>query len=53
MLQWDGKKRLLDLVEFDLERAIASFDKGQPVIRVWLDCIHQELQGKLRDFSRG
>lgn len=47
MLCWNSKKRSLKLVEFDLESAIASLKSGQPVILVWLDRIHQQLQQKL------
>ena len=31
------------LVQFDLEKAIASLKAGNPVISVWLDRIHQRL----------
>ena len=37
----------LSLVEFDRKRAIASLDKGKPVIPVWLDVIYEKLQKKL------
>lgn len=47
MLGWDSKERALELVEFDLEKAIASLKSGQPVIPVWLDQIHQQIQQKL------
>jgi DNA-binding transcriptional MerR regulator len=47
MLFWDSKERSLQLVEFDLESAIASLKTGQPVIPVWLDQIHQGLASKL------
>lgn len=43
--------RSLELVEFDLEKAIASLDRGHPVIPVWLDEIHHQLAVKL-DKSR-
>ena len=43
MLCWDKKKRSLVLVEFDREKAIASLDRGQAVIPIWLDEIHQKL----------
>jgi hypothetical protein len=39
--------RSLQLVEFDLESAIASLKSGQPVIPVWLDQIPQQIQPKL------
>jgi hypothetical protein len=47
MLQWDGKKRSLELVEFDLEKAIAAVVEGKPVIPVWLNEIYQRLEAKL------
>lgn len=47
MLWWDSKERSLQLVDFDLEKAIASLKAGQPVIPVWLDQIHQQLARKL------
>ena len=47
MLCWDSKVRSLQLVEFDVESAIASLKSGQPVIPVWLDRIHQGLASKL------
>ncbi len=48
MLQWDGKKRSLELVDFDLERAIASLKEGQPAIPLWLEAIHQRIANKLK-----
>lgn len=48
MLQWAGKKRSLDLVEFDLEKAIASVKAGKSVIPVWLDWIHQRVANRLK-----
>lgn len=47
MLWWEQKKRSLVLEEFDREKAIASLDKGQAVIAIWLDTIHQKLKEKL------
>jgi hypothetical protein len=35
--------RALKLLEFDLEKAIASLDEGKSVIPVWLDVIYQGL----------
>ena len=49
MLLWDRQGRSLQVVEFDLERAIASLDKGQPVIPVWLDVIYQQLNNRLNE----
>ena len=34
----------LDLVEFDRSRAIASLKSGEPVIPVWLDHIHKQIE---------
>jgi hypothetical protein len=34
MLWWDLKGRSLDLVEFEMERAIVSLDQSEPVIPV-------------------
>lgn len=48
MLWWNGRERLLELVEFDLERAIAFLKEGQPVIPLWLDAIHQRLANRLK-----
>lgn len=47
MLVWDREKKDLKLEEFERENAIASLDKGQPVIPVWLDQIHRTLAQKL------
>jgi hypothetical protein len=33
----------IDLVEFDMARAIASLKAAEPVIPVWLDQIHQQV----------
>lgn len=44
MFCWDKKKRSLILEKFDRERAIALLDKGQAVIPIWLELIHQKLQ---------
>jgi DNA-binding transcriptional MerR regulator len=43
MLIWDRKEKDLRLEEFDREDAIASLDKGQPVIPLWLQEIHDKL----------
>ncbi|MBW4670073.1 MAG: MerR family transcriptional regulator [Cyanomargarita calcarea GSE-NOS-MK-12-04C] len=48
MLWWDGNKGKLELVEFDLKKAIASLQVGQPVIPLWLDIIHQFIGTKLQ-----
>ncbi|AFZ13450.1 putative MerR family transcriptional regulator [Crinalium epipsammum PCC 9333] len=47
MLVWDKEKKDLSLEEFEREDAIASLDKGQPVIPMWLDQIHHQLAVKL------
>lgn len=47
MLWWDSKERSLNMVEFDMEKAITSLKSGQPVIPVWLDTIHQQVGSKL------
>lgn len=49
MLCWNEKKRSLVLEEFDRERAIALLDKGQVVIPIWLEIIHNRLKHKLID----
>ena len=41
-------KRSLVLENFDREKAIASLDRGQSVIPIWLDRIHQQLGVKIR-----
>ncbi len=48
MLSWDSKERSLELVEFDMDKAIASISKGQPVIPIWLDAIHRQLEVRLK-----
>ena len=47
MLVWNRENKDLGLEEFEREDAIAFLDKGQPVIPVWLDEIHQQLAVKL------
>jgi DNA-binding transcriptional MerR regulator len=47
MLWWDSKERSLQLVDFDMDKAIASLNAGEPVIPVWLDQIHQYLASRL------
>ena len=47
MLCWDDKKRSLILLQFDREEAIVALDKGQAVIPIWLDKIHQQLKNKI------
>lgn len=47
MLVWNRENKDLRLEEFERKDAIASLDKGQPVIPVWLDDIHHQLAVKL------
>jgi DNA-binding transcriptional MerR regulator len=47
MLLSEAQDKSLSLVEFDRKSAIASLDKGKPVIPVWLDVIYQSLCQKL------
>ena len=46
MFYWNKKKRSLVLEEFDREKAIALLNKGQAVIPIWLETIHQKLEYK-------
>lgn len=43
MYCWDELTRSLILQEFDRDNAIALLDKGQAVIPIWLEKIHQIL----------
>ena len=52
MLCWQEKVARLELMEFDREDAIASLDRGQPVIPIWLEQIHSRLNRMLRDHTR-
>ncbi|KST63073.1 MerR family transcriptional regulator [Mastigocoleus testarum] len=47
MLHWNVQKEKLCFEKFDREKAIASLDKGQIVIPVWLDLVYQGLKQKL------
>ncbi len=40
MLWLETQEQELELVEFELEWAIASVASGQPAIPIWLDAIH-------------
>jgi len=51
MLSRSKSDRSLELVEFDLELAIASLREGQPTIPLWLDVIHQQLVEKLKKWD--
>lgn len=50
MLLREAVTQSLELVEFDLKRAISSLREGQPVIPVWLDAIHQRLTMRLKEW---
>ena len=52
MLWRETQERSLELVEFDMERAIASVREGQPAIPIWLDAIHQRLVRRLKEWSQ-
>jgi hypothetical protein len=39
----------IDLVEFDMARAIVSLKSGEPVIPVWCDVIYQQLNNRLNE----
>lgn len=52
MLWRESLEQELDLVEFDLERAIASISVGQPAIPIWLDTIHQRLVNRLKEWGK-
>ncbi len=43
MLVFDSSERILKLIDFELESAIAFLDRGLPIIPVWLDEIYQKL----------
>lgn len=43
MLWWNQQERSLQLVEFDLEKAIACLEQGKAVIPLYLDQIHNKL----------
>lgn len=49
MLWRETQEQELELVEFDLELAIASLREGQPAIPLWLDVIHQRLVRRLKE----
>jgi hypothetical protein len=43
----------IDLVEFDMARAIASLKSGEPVIPLWLDRINLDLSKKVESKKEG
>ncbi|PAX60370.1 MerR family transcriptional regulator [Brunnivagina elsteri] len=47
MLWWDRKMGKLELVEFDLKKAIALLEQGKAVVPVWLDAIDHHLKDNL------
>lgn len=49
MLWRETQEQELELVEFDLELAIASVASGQPAIPLWLDAIYQRLVRRLKE----
>lgn len=51
MLWRKEQEQELQLVEFDLEQAIASLRLGQPAIPIWLDAIHHRLTSKLKEWG--
>ena len=44
---WCNSFMAIDLVEFDMARAIGSLKSGELVIPVWCDRIHQQWAGSL------
>lgn len=52
MLSKNSLDGSLTLMEFDREGIDASLKKGQPVIPLWLDTVHQRLQQKLEQVER-
>lgn len=44
MFCWDEKNRSLVLEEFEREKAIAHLEKGEAVIPIWLESIHDRLK---------
>lgn len=49
MLLRETAEQPLELVEFDLDRAIASVQLGQPAIPLWLDTIRQRVAMRLEE----
>jgi hypothetical protein len=43
----------IDLVEFDMARAIASLNSAEPVIPLWLDRINLDLSKKVESKKEG
>lgn len=51
MLWRESQEQERELVEFELEGAIASLREGQPAIPIWLDAIHQRLVRRLKEWG--
>ena len=51
MLWRKTQEQELELVEFELEQALASLRLGQPAIPIWLDVIHQRLIKRLKEWG--
>ncbi len=47
MLCWNENKRSLVLEKFNREKAISLLDKGQAIIPIWLDNIHDLLSKRI------
>ncbi|MGK7897118.1 MAG: MerR family transcriptional regulator, partial [Xenococcus sp. (in: cyanobacteria)] len=47
MLCWENKQRSLVLEEFTRDKAISFLDKGQFLIPIWLEKIHQQLGAEI------
>ncbi len=52
MLYRHPTEQSFDLVEFDSSKAIALWAEGLPVVPVWLDVIHQQLEVRLKDWGK-
>ncbi|BAZ36935.1 putative transcriptional regulator, MerR family protein [Calothrix sp. NIES-4101] len=44
MLWWDRKMGKLELVEFDIKKAIALLEQGQSITPLWLDAIDSRIR---------
>ncbi len=52
MLLWDRQGRSLQVVEFDMARVIVVWQEGLPVVPVWLDVIHHQLEARLKGWGK-
>ncbi|MEG4795737.1 hypothetical protein QUA69_11525 [Microcoleus sp. LAD1_D1] len=50
---WGNSFMAIDLVEFDMARAIASLNSAERVIPLWLDRINLELSKKVESKKEG